>query len=58
MLHWAIIFFIIAIVAAVFGFSGVAHDTAYIGKILAFIGIVCAIISFVFHRRTGRGRNA
>lgn len=54
MLQWAVIFFIIAIVAAVFGFGGVAQDTAYIGKILAVIGIILAIISFVFHRRSGR----
>lgn len=51
MLRWAIIFFIIAIVAAIFGFSGIASDTAYIGKILAVIGIVLALISFVFSRR-------
>ena len=54
MLHWAVIFFIIAIIAAIFGFSGVAHDTAYIGKILAFIGIVLALVSFIFHRRSPR----
>jgi len=51
MLHWAVIFFIIAIIAAVFGFSGVANDTAYIAKILAVVGIVLALISFIFHRR-------
>jgi len=54
MLYWAVIFFIIAIVAAIFGFSGVAHDTAYIGKILALIGIVLALVSFIFHRRSPR----
>lgn len=52
MLNWAIAFFIIAIVAAIFGFGGLAQDTAYIGKILAIIGIILAIISFVFHRRS------
>lgn len=54
MLQWAVIFFIIAIVAAVFGFSGLAHDTANIAKILAVIGIILALISFVFHRRSSR----
>jgi uncharacterized membrane protein YtjA (UPF0391 family) len=54
MLQWSIIFFVIAIIAAVFGFGGVANDTAYIGKILAIIGIVLAIISFVTHRRSLR----
>jgi uncharacterized membrane protein YtjA (UPF0391 family) len=54
MLYWAVIFFIVAIAAAIFGFSGVAHDTAYIGKILAVIGIVLALISFLSHRRGAR----
>ncbi len=52
MLHWAVIFFIVAIVAAVFGFGGLAQDSAYIAKILAVIGIVLALVSFVFHRRS------
>ncbi len=51
MLYWAIIFFIVAIAAGIFGFSGVAQDTAYIGKILAVIGIILAIVSFLGHRR-------
>lgn len=51
MLSWAVIFFIIALVAGIFGFSGLANDSAHIAKILALIGIVLAIISFVFRRR-------
>jgi uncharacterized membrane protein YtjA (UPF0391 family) len=54
MLYWAIIFFLVAIAAGVFGFSGVAQDTAYIGKILAVIGIILAIVSFLGHRRGSR----
>lgn len=54
MIYWAIIFFIVAIVAAIFGFSGIANDSAYIAKILAMIGIILAIISFIFHRRSYR----
>ena len=54
MLYWAVIFFIVAIVAAVFGFSGLANDTAYIGKILAVIGIILALVSFLSHRRSPR----
>ncbi len=51
MFYWAIVFFLIAIAAAVFGFSGIAQDSAYIAKILAVIGIVLALVSFLFHRR-------
>ena len=54
MFHWAIVFFIIAIIAAIFGFSGLAHDTANIAKILAVIGLIFAILSFAFHRRSSR----
>ena len=55
MLYWAVVFFIIAIVAAVFGFTGIARDSAYIGKIIAVICIILAIISFIFSRRSARG---
>ena len=54
MIQWAIIFFIIAIVASIFGFSGIAQDTAYIARILAVIGIVLFIITLLFGRRRRR----
>lgn len=54
MLHWAVVFFIIALIAAIFGFSGLAHDSAHIAKILAVIGIILALVSFVFHQRRSR----
>lgn len=54
MLYWAVIFFIIAVIAAIFGFGGIAQDSAYIAKILAVIGLILAIGSFLFHRRTRR----
>ncbi|MFP4285575.1 MAG: DUF1328 family protein, partial [Desulfovermiculus sp.] len=34
MLYWAVIFFIIAIIAAVFGFTGISSAAAGIAKIL------------------------
>ncbi|BAN25807.1 UPF0391 membrane protein Bphy_1842 [Caballeronia insecticola] len=40
MLRYAAIFFIIAIIAAVFGFGGIATGAAEIAKILFFIFIV------------------
>ena len=54
MFYWAIIFFVVAIVSAIFGFGGLANDSAHIAKILAVIGIVLAIVSFLFHRRSSR----
>ena len=40
MLRWTITFLIIAIIAAVFGFGGIAASAAGIAKILFFITIV------------------
>ena len=40
MLRWAIIFFIVSIIAALFGFTGIAVASAGIAKILFFIFLV------------------
>jgi uncharacterized membrane protein YtjA (UPF0391 family) len=37
MLHYAVVFFVIAIIAALFGFGGIAAGAAEIAKILFFI---------------------
>ncbi|MEC9312086.1 MAG: DUF1328 domain-containing protein, partial [Pseudomonadota bacterium] len=34
MLYWAVIFFVVAIVAAVFGFGGIASASAGIAQVL------------------------
>ncbi|MDP9033769.1 MAG: DUF1328 domain-containing protein [Myxococcota bacterium] len=51
MLRWAAIFFVIAIVAAVFGFGGIAADAAGIGKVLFVVFLVLAGVSLLFGRR-------
>jgi uncharacterized membrane protein YtjA (UPF0391 family) len=51
MLRWALIFFVVAIVAAIFGFSGVAGDAAWIGRILLFVFLILAVVSLVMGRR-------
>ena len=40
MLRWALIFFVISIIAGVFGFTGIAAGSAAIAKILFFFSIV------------------
>jgi uncharacterized membrane protein YtjA (UPF0391 family) len=50
MARWAIIFFVIAIVAALFGFGGIAGDAAWIGQILLFVFLVLAVVSLIFGR--------
>lgn len=53
LLRWTLIFLVFALIAAVFGFSGIAANFAYIGKILFFIFIVMFVISLLFGRRRG-----
>lgn len=48
MIKWAIIFFLISIVAGFFGFSNVAAGSRGIAKILFFIAIVIFLIVLVF----------
>ena len=48
MLHYAVVFFIIALVAAVFGFGGIAASAVGIAKVLFFVFLVLALVSFLF----------
>ncbi|CAG9175984.1 DUF1328 domain-containing protein [Cupriavidus respiraculi] len=47
MLYYALVFFVIALVAAVFGFGGIAAGAVEIAKILFFIFLVVALVTFV-----------
>lgn len=47
MLHYSIVFLVIALTAAVFGFGGIAAGAVEIAKILFFIFAIMAIVSFV-----------
>lgn len=47
MLHYAIVFFVIALIAAVFGFGGIAAGAVEIAKILFFIFVIMAVVTFV-----------
>jgi uncharacterized membrane protein YtjA (UPF0391 family) len=49
MLYWALVFLIVAIVAGVLGFSGVA--IAFAAKIIFFIFLVLLVVSLVAHVR-------
>ena len=50
MLSWALTFFILALVAAIFGFGGIAATSAGIAKVLFFVFLVLFVIALV----TGR----
>jgi uncharacterized membrane protein YtjA (UPF0391 family) len=49
MLYWALTFFLVALVAAILGFGGIAIAAAGIAKLLFFIFLVLFIISLVAH---------
>jgi len=55
MLHYALVFFVIAIVAAIFGFGGIAAGAVEIAKILFFIFLILFVVSLVMGlvRRSG-----
>jgi uncharacterized membrane protein YtjA (UPF0391 family) len=55
LLYWAVLFLIIAIVAAVFGFGAVAGTAMAGAKILFWVAIVLFIISLI-GGLLGRGR--
>lgn len=54
MLRWAVIFFVIAIIAALFGFGGIASTAVGIAQILFYIFLVLFLIALLFGLLGGR----
>ena len=57
MLGWAITFLVVAIIAAILGFGGVAIISVEIAKIIFFVAIVLFLISALMGYRSGWGRS-
>ncbi len=55
MLYWAAVFFVIALVAALLGFTSVAGAAYSIAKILFFIFLVLFVVMLVMGLASGRG---
>jgi uncharacterized membrane protein YtjA (UPF0391 family) len=49
MLRWALGFFVIALVAALLGFTGIAVASAGIAKIIFFIFLILFVVSLLGH---------
>lgn len=47
MLKWALIFFVISIIAGALGFTGIASGTAKIAKVLFFVAVAIFLIFLV-----------
>ena len=56
MLSWALTFFVLALIAALFGFGGIAAGAASIGKVLFFLFLVLFAVSLIGN--LSRGRNS
>lgn len=54
MFGWALTFLIIAIIAAVFGFGGIAGTAIGIAKIIFFVALALLVISLIYALITGR----
>ena len=49
MLYWTVVFLVIALVAAMLGFGGIATSAAGIAKILFFVFLVAFAVSGILH---------
>jgi len=47
LLHWAIIFLVVALVAALLGFGGVAGTAMQGAKLLFWVAIILAVTAFI-----------
>jgi uncharacterized membrane protein YtjA (UPF0391 family) len=47
LLRWALIFLVVAIIAAVFGFTNIAAGAADIARILFFLFIAVCVVLFI-----------
>ena len=54
MLKWAILFFLVSVVAGYFGFTGVASTTRTIAKVLFFIAVLIFLVVLVFGVMLGK----
>lgn len=48
MLKWAIIFFIISLIAGFFGFTNIASGTRTVAKVLFFIALAIFLVILIF----------
>ncbi len=54
MLRWAFVFLVLALVAGLLGFTGVAGESMAIARILFFVFLIVFVIGLVYSLVTGR----
>ncbi len=57
MLRWSLAFLVLALIAGLLGFTGIAGDSMAIARILFYIFIVVFLVGLVFSLVTGRRPN-
>ena len=57
MLNYVVTFFVLAVLAALMGFGGLAADFAGIAKFLAIIFVMLFVVSLIYSLLTGRNPN-
>ncbi|MFZ4575357.1 MAG: DUF1328 family protein [Phycisphaerales bacterium] len=57
MLQWALTFLILALIAGLLGFTGVAGQSIYIARVLFFVFIVVFVASMLYRMLTGKAPN-
>ena len=50
MFSWALAFLVLALIAAVFGFGGIAASAAGIAQVIFWIALILAIVGFIVNR--------
>lgn len=56
MLNWVFLFLIVAIIAGVLGFTGIAAQATGIAKLLFIIFLILFVLSLVMHLFRGNGK--
>jgi uncharacterized membrane protein YtjA (UPF0391 family) len=51
MLRWSLLFLIVALIAGLFGFVGIAGTSYFVAQILFFVFLVMFVLSLVFGGR-------
>ncbi len=54
MLRWSLLFLVIALIAALFGFTNIAGGSMYIAQVLFFVFLVLFVVSLLLGGRTPR----
>lgn len=54
MLRWALAFLVLALIAGVFGFTGIAGESMWIARVLFFIFIIIFVVGLIYRLITGR----